>query len=92
MARYLGILPGEVKPIVLKEFMNWPWVRAAHSGCWYPQVKIGDMVEKDQVVGCVKDYFGNLVAEYQAPSGGLVLLVCMALSVNVNDPLVGIAE
>jgi predicted deacylase len=92
VARQLGILPGEVKPIALKEFANWPWVRAAHSGCWYPQVKIGDRVQKDQVVGCVKDYFGTVLAEYRAPSAGLVLLVCVALSVNVNDPLVGIAE
>jgi predicted deacylase len=92
VSRHLGILPGEVKPVTLKEFMNWPWVRAGHSGCWYPRVKIGDRVQKDQLVGCVKDYFGNVLAEYQAPASGLVLLVCMAMSVNLNDPLIGIAD
>lgn len=92
VARYLGILTGNITPVTLKEFKNWPWVRASHAGCWYPLVKIGEVVKKDQVVGCVKDYFGNLVAEYISPSDGIVLLVCAALSVNMNDPLVGVAD
>lgn len=92
VARYLGILPGEVKPVTLKEFENWPWVRASHTGCWYPQVKIGDTVSKEQVVGIVKDYFGETLAEYRAPSGGLVLLLCASMAIKQNDPLIGIAS
>jgi predicted deacylase len=91
VVRHLGILPGDVSPVLLNEFDNWPWVRAADVGCWYPQVKVGDVVQEGQIVGLVKDYFGNVLAEYCAPASGLVLLVCMALSVNVGDPLVGIA-
>lgn len=91
VAQSLGILAGEAPHTALKEFLNWPWVRASHSGCWYPTVKIGEVVEAGQVVGVVKDYFGTTLAEYPAPAGGVVLLVCAALSVNVNDPLVGIA-
>jgi uncharacterized protein len=92
VARHLGILPGDVTPVTLKEFKNWPWVRASHSGCWYPQVKAGDVVTENQVVGVVKDYFGETLGEYRAPSGGLVLLLCAALSVKQNDPLIGIAS
>lgn len=90
VARCMGILPGAVVLTELTEYMHWPWVRASHSGCWYPQVKIGDTVQAGQLVGVVKDYFGEPVAEYAAPEGGLVLLVCAAMSVNPNDPLVGI--
>jgi uncharacterized protein len=92
VARHLGILPGKVTAVALKEFKNWPWVRASHSGCWYPAVAVGDMVTENQVVGVVKDYFGEVLAEYRAPSGGLVLLLCAALSVKQNDPLIGIAS
>lgn len=88
----MGILAGSYTPVELTEFMNWPWVRAAHTGCWYPLVKIGDTVQSGQVVGIVKDYFGDVIAEYSAPAGGLVLLVCAAMSINNNDPLIGIAH
>ncbi|MEZ4670835.1 MAG: succinylglutamate desuccinylase/aspartoacylase family protein [Anaerolineae bacterium] len=91
VAGSMGMLAGKVTPVQVHELMNWPWVRAAHVGCWYPKVNIGDRVSMGQVVGVVKDYFGEVIAEYTAPSGGLVLLVCAAMSVNMNDPLVGIA-
>ncbi len=91
VAQLLGILPGTPPRTDLHIFENWPWVRAAHSGCWYPQVNIGDHIHRGQVVGVVKDYFGEPLAEYQAPADGIVLLVMTALSVNVNDPLLGVA-
>jgi len=92
VSRHLGILPGSVTPIKLTEFKSNPWVRAGQTGCWYPSVKLGDTVEAGQKVGEIKDYFGNLLAEYHAPCAGLVILLCAALAVNGNDPLVGIGE
>lgn len=92
VAQCMGILAGQAQMTELTEFMNWPWVRASHTGCWYPQIKLGDTVTEGQVVGIVKDYFGETLAEYTAPAGGLVLLVCAAMSVNANDPLIGIAH
>jgi predicted deacylase len=91
VAQLMGIIPGTAPRTNLRIFENWPWVRAAHTGCWYPQVKIGDHVHKGQTVGVVKDYFGEQIAEYQSPADGIVLLVMTALSVNTNDPLLGVA-
>lgn len=92
VAGSLGMLAGKVTPARIREFPNWPWVRAAHTGCWYPKVQVGDRVNEGQVVGVVKDYFGDLIAEYTAPARGLVLLVCASMAVNVNDPLIGIGD
>ncbi len=92
VAQCMNILPGTVTPVEQIEYMNFPWVRSEHTGCWYPQVKIGDVIEKGQTVGVVKDYFGTLLGEYKAVEAGLVLLVCAAMSVNVNDPLVGVGN
>lgn len=91
-ARHLGILPGEFTPVALTEFKSNPWVRAGQGGCWYPSVKLGDRVQTGQHVGVVKDYFGNVLGEYQAPCNGLVILLCAALAVSNNDPLVGVGE
>jgi hypothetical protein len=92
LARHLGILDGQAPSTSLHMFNGWPWVRAGHAGCWYPTIKVGDRVKAGDVVGVVKDYFGDIIAEYTAPADGLILLVCAALSVSVNDPLVGIGS
>ena len=92
VAQCMNILPGTVTSTQQIEYMNFPWVRSEHTGCWYPQVKIGDVIEKGQPVGVVKDYFGNVLGEYKAVEAGLVLLVCAAMSVNANDPLVGVGN
>ncbi len=92
VAQCMNILPGTVTPVEQIEYMNFPWVRSEHTGCWYPQVKIGDVIEKGQTVGVVKDYFGTVLGEYKAVEAGLVLLVCAAMSVNANDPLVGVGN
>ncbi len=91
VAQCLGILTGTPTRVRLTEFMDWPWVRAQESGCWYPAVKLGDMVRKDQVVGVVKDYFGEPITEYRAMASGRILLICAAMSVNPNDPLLAVA-
>ncbi len=92
VAQCMNILPGTFTPVEQTEYMNFPWVRSEHTGCWYPQVKIGDFIEKGQTVGVVKDYFGTVLGQYIAVEAGLVLLICEAMSVNVNDPLVGVGN
>ena len=92
VAQCMNILPGRVTPTKQIEYMTFPWVCSEHTGCWYPKVKIGDVVEKGQPIGLVKDYFGNLLGEYTAVESGLVILVCAAMSVNTNDPLVGVGH
>lgn len=91
VARYFKILPGEAKKHPLKEFTDWPWLRAEHTGCWYPAVKLGDRVDEGQVIGVIKDYFGKVMAEYRSPASGIVILLFASLAVNDGDPLAGIA-
>lgn len=91
VAQYLGILPGKPAKTTLHIFTDWPWVRSAHGGCWYPSVRLGDTVQQGQQVGVIKDYFGNVLSEYTAPASGIVLLLWSALAVNPENPLIGIA-
>ena len=91
VGRHLGILPGlPVRSGPLTVFCRYPWVRAAHSGCWYPAVRIGEKVHQGQLAGVIKDYFGNVIAEYPAPDEGMVLLLATSLAMNVGDPLFGL--
>ena len=54
---------------------------------WYPAVKITDWVKTDQVVGHIRDYFGNPVAEIKAVSDGIVTVVRTSPSVAVGNVL-----
>jgi hypothetical protein len=91
VARHLGILPGQPEPKgQLTVFRDYPWVRAAHAGCWYPAVRAGEKVREGQRMGVIKDYFGNLIAEYSAPANGMVLLLATSLAMNEGDPLFGL--
>jgi predicted deacylase len=49
-------------------------VQSPATGIFHPEIKVGARVEKDQKIGWVSDYFGNLIATLRAPSAGTVLM------------------
>lgn len=90
VAQMFRILSGNPPPVGDRvDFRDYPWIRSEHRGCWYPSVKIGDTVKKGQVVGEVKDYFGELIGRYEAPANGVIILLSTSLATNVTDPLYG---
>ncbi len=89
--QHLGVLPGDPDPVApIKLLQEFSWLRAEQMGCWYPSVKIGDIVEAGQLIGVIKNYFGDSLAECHAPAPGTVLFLVTSLAVNEEDPLVGI--
>lgn len=64
------------------------YLTAEEKGLWYPAVKEGMKVERGQVLGCIKDYFGNLISEYCAKEDGTVFYYTSALAVKPRSPLV----
>jgi len=69
---------------------DYQWLRASHSGCWYPAVRAGEKVQDGQVVGTIKDYFGNVLVTYTTPAPGIVLFSVTSLAMNEGDPLLAI--
>ncbi len=89
--RLLGVLPGKPEPVPpATHFTQFAWLRSEHTGCWYPSVRGGERVTQGQLVGVIKDYWGDLLAEQRAPASGVVLFVVTSLAINPTDPLVGI--
>ena len=70
---------------------GWDWLRADVDGLFYPTVGIGDRVREGQLVGAIKDIFGETLREYHAPVGGEVLFLVTSLAMNQGDPLMSIA-
>jgi len=89
--RLLGVLSGAPEPTPpATHFSQFVWLRSEHSGCWYPSVRAGQPVTQGQVIGVIRDYWGELLVEHRAPASGVVLFVVTSLAINPTDPLLGV--
>jgi predicted deacylase len=88
LMRYLNMIPGdtpEPTPFTLLE--QFLWLRSEHEGFWYPQVSVGETVRAGQVLGCIKDWEGNVLQTGLSPEQGTVLFIVSSLAIHENDPL-----
>lgn len=89
--RLLSVLEGPVeenRDAVMVDHMTCG--DAEQTGCWYPCVKIEDTVVQGQKIGEIRDYFGEVLGEYFAPCGGVMLYVISSLAINAGDPIYAI--
>lgn len=63
-----------------------------HTGLWFPSQETGRFVSKGEVLGIVKDYFGNVVEEVRAPIDGYALYGLMGPSVRNGESVMTIAK
>ena len=70
--RYLKMIEGE--PSKTEGQMIVPAVKTYvnHEGLFYPQVKLGDFVSEGQVLGEIKNLFGEVIETVHAPSNGTI--------------------
>jgi hypothetical protein len=89
--RLLGVLPGAPETAVAAtHFTRFVWLRSEHAGCWYPSVRAGQQAIEGEVMGEIRDYWGDVLAVHRAPVSGVVLFVVTSLAINPTDPLVGL--
>lgn len=69
---------------------SFPWLRSDTRGILYLTVDVGDHVEKGQRVGAIKDYFGNVLKELEAPETGIVLFRVTSPATNPTDPILAV--
>lgn len=73
---HLGMMEGEIVDTVQRTFLDeYVAVRSGFDGMWYPSVSLNDIVQKEQVVGHIRDYFGETLAEVEALGDGLVTVI-----------------
>lgn len=69
---------------------SFPWLRSDTRGMLYLTVDVGDHVKKGQRVGVIKDYFGKVLKELEAPETGIVLFRVTSPATNPNDPILAV--
>ncbi|MFN3996403.1 M14 family metallopeptidase [Algoriphagus sp.] len=88
--RSFSVLQGEVKQHEVEFLKKMLVSTATVEGCWYPDVKLEDLVKQGQKLGEIRDYFGVVKAEYFADSDGIILYLVTSLAIMINDPLCAI--
>ena len=68
------------------------YLEADVDGCWYPRVSAGQRVEEGDILGEIKDFFGNILMTYYAEISGVVLYMTVSLSVESDEPLIAYGE
>jgi hypothetical protein len=74
LMRYLGMLEGKYEiynPEIVRE---WIHVRAKHAGIFYPIVPIGSRVSKGDLIGEIRNFFGDVIEEIRSPLDGITSL------------------
>lgn len=88
--RYLKVLPGDVvmpdkKGYIIKKA---EYIDSNYDGCWYPEVKLEDQVEKGQLLGVIKDVFGNTLDEVYAEYDAIVVMITVSLAIAKGDSII----
>ncbi|MGK7388993.1 MAG: succinylglutamate desuccinylase/aspartoacylase family protein [Candidatus Cyclobacteriaceae bacterium M2_1C_046] len=86
---YLG-MRDEPGPIPSQESVFIPrstWIRARRSGLHHAQVKNGEHVKKNQVIGVIADPYGDFEFKIKAPQDGYVIGINNYPVVNQGDPI-----
>jgi predicted deacylase len=86
--RMLEGTPTPVRPPT--RLSRFAWLYADVPATYHPAVAAGDVVRQDQVIGELRDLFGDVLQTLRAPEAGSVLFVITALAVKQGDPLIGI--
>ncbi|GHA75231.1 succinylglutamate desuccinylase/aspartoacylase family protein [Pontibacter akesuensis] len=88
---HLGMMascpPVTEQPVVC---MRDIWLRAKNAGLWRSQIKLGEYVKKNQLIGSITDPYGEMEVRLNAPAAGYVIGLNNMPVVNQGDALLHI--
>ncbi len=89
--KHLGVLEGAPEPTAPPvHFPQSAWLAAEDGGIFYPAVSVGQEVEKGQVVGEFRDWFGDHLARVESPAKGVILFLVTSPAINRGDPILSV--
>lgn len=90
--RQLEMLPGAVEqpPAGQRTVGSFVWLRCERAGWWDAAVASGDEVREGDVLGTVRDLWGDVHKEIRAPRDGVVLFITTSPAVSDDGLLLGL--
>ena len=92
--RGLGFLEDRVeeKPVAHQIITNAFYEDAPVSGCWYPAKAPGNLIRQGEVLGVIRDIFGNALFQARAMVNGVILYQTASLGIEQGTPMVAYGE
>jgi uncharacterized protein len=92
--RHLGMLPGPAQEPRedMRAVGSFVWLRCRGAGWWETAVAAGDEVEERQLLGRVRNLFGDVLEEIRAPREGVVLFLTTSPAVGQDGLLLGLGS
>ena len=90
MLRHAGIVAGEALDLRAAQY-DYEDMRALYApvaGCWYPAKRSGSAFAAGEVLGEIRDLFGEVLHEVVAPGAGCVIYQTGSLNVVKDGPLI----
>lgn len=90
--RQLKMLPGDPTPPrrAIQRVGSFVWLRCRHAGWWEASVGAGATVSTGQLLGHVRNLWGDVLEEIRAPEDGVVLFSTTSASVGADGLLLGL--
>jgi predicted deacylase len=88
--RYLGMLPGRPDRPRSTVLTRFEWVYSAPAGFWVAERKTGEQVRQGDLLGEVRDLYGDTLQTIEAPAGGVILFLTTSAAVKENGLLLGL--
>lgn len=85
--RYLEVIKGEYIIYPKTDIIEYS-DDAPTTGCWYPNMKVGDRFRKGETFGEIRDYFGKIIHTAVATQDGVLIHQCSSLNIIKDGPMV----
>lgn len=79
---------GDMQKQIPRHMCHAHYIDSEKDGCWFPRKKSGDIVRAGEIVGVLKDYFGNVIEEIVLKEDCIILYQTISYSVPKNSPLI----
>lgn len=70
-----------------KEITTAKYISSEVDGFWYPRYKAGEKFNEGDLLGEIKDCFGNIITSYYAEFDGVILYGVFSLAVRKNEEI-----
>jgi hypothetical protein len=89
--KILHILPGKPKePPKHEIFHHFVWLTAECQGVFYAKVRASEWIKRDQPIGEIRDFTGNILQPFVSPVEGRVLFLVTSPATKKDNVLMGI--
>lgn len=88
--RHLGMLPGEPDPPRSTTIERFEWLYSTPAGFWVAATTTGAHASQDDVLGEIRDLYGDVQQTIRAPDDGVILFLTTSVAVAENGLLLGL--